>query len=226
MKKRLIALILIIVMIGISGCITNKKLCREEEAKNEALKYLNANYSDTFKPKVYIGKNWSYDYETVTFTSEKYPDGIVEVIIEEKDDGKLKFSDNYYHYYMLDDAISYGESLVTDKDAIVKVRFFDAIISDELAGAKSFKEWVEQGAAWVEFFIITKNTLSKNDQEQIAYKVSSDKIYSYIYFITTDDENLLQDVTLDEIFNNQSKYIEEKHKYRINRDSKIEKEFK
>lgn len=193
-----------------------------EEIRAEALAYLNNCYSDTFTPKVYTSSNWAYEYESITFTSEKYPGTIVEVRVYKNDDGTYRFKDNYFRCYMMDSAINYGKALIVEENAVIKARFPNTIWSDELAGAQSFEEWREYGTACVDLFVITRNALPTDVQARIANKVADDKVYGSVVFIATSEENLLKDKTLDEILNNQSKFVVSKNDYYIDSNFEIE----
>lgn len=221
-KRFLLLLITILIMIGVCGCMdTNKKDTLAEEIRTEALAYLNNNYSDTFTAKLFIASNWAYEYESITFTSQKYPDAVVEVRVYKNDDGTYRFKDNYYHCYMMDSAASYGKALLAEENAVVKVRFANTVWSDELNGARSFEEWVERESARADFFVITGNALSADEQIEIVGKIANDKVCGYVTFFVTTEENLLQDMSLDEILNQQSKFVVGENKYFINRQFEI-----
>ena len=224
LKYILLVLVTIFIMIGVCGCMKeNDKNVQEEKIKREALEYLNSNYLDTFTANVYTSNNWAYEYESITFTSEKFPDGVVEVRVNKSEDGKYYFKDNYYHFYMLDSAINYGKSLVMEEDVVVKARFLNSVWSDELSGAQSFEEWKTQGTAYVDFFIITGTPLASGIQENIVSKIATDKVSGTIVFVVTNDKDFLQDITLDDILNNQSDYVVSKNEYYIDSNFKIEK---
>lgn len=222
-KRLLLLLISIFIMIGVCGCMeTNNKDTLAEEIKTEALAYLNNNYSDTFTAKVFSASNWAYEYESITFTSEKFPGAVVEVRVYKNDDGTYRFKDNYFHCYMNDGAVNYGKAIIEEENAVVKVRFPNTVWSDELAGAQSFEDWKAQGTACADIFVITQNALSKDAQTAIAGKVAKDKVLGSVVFIVTNDENLLQDKTLDDILNNQSKFVVSKNDYYIDSNFEIE----
>ena len=222
-KRFLLLLITIIIMMGVCGCMeTTNKVVLAEEIRTEALAYLNKSYSDTFTAKVFTASNWAYEYESITFTSEKYPDAIVEVRVYKNDDGTYRFKDNYFHCYMNDSAVNYGKAIIEEENAVVKVRFPNTVWSDELEGAQSFEDWKAKGTACADIFVITQNALSKDAQTAIAGKVAKDKVLGSVVFIVTNDENLLQDKTLDEILNNQSKFVVSKNDYYIDSNFEIE----
>lgn len=194
---------------------TNNKETKAEKIKTEALAYLSTNYSDTFTAKLFTSSSWAYKYDSITFTSDKYPEEIVEVHAYENEDGTYRFIDNYYHCYMLKSAIDYAKSFMIFEDAVVKVSFQNTVWSDELAGAQTFEEWKTKGTADADFFIITADSLTTGVQKEIVSKLAADKVSGNIVFVVTEDETLLQDKTLDEILNNQNKYVVSKSEYDI-----------
>lgn len=54
--------------------------------------------------------------------------------------------------------------------------------------------------------VITQSAISQDVQTEIASKIATDKVLCAIAFIATNDENLLEDKTLDEILGNQTKF--------------------
>ena len=229
MKKAFALATIFLVIAGIlCGCIfggQEKVANTPDEFKDLALAYLNENYDgDTFTPRIYSGSNWAYEYESVTFTSEKFHDAIVEVRVYKNEDGTYRLKDNYYHCYMAESAIKYGEALVGEVNAAIKVRFHNTVWSDELAGAKTFAEWKEHGTACADIFVITEGMLSADVQTGIVKKIADDKVCGYVYFLATEAEDLLQDVSLDDILNDQAKYVVGKNVYFINRQFEYQEE--
>ncbi len=215
-KRCSLMLIIILIMIGVCGCMeTNNVETKAEQIKAEALTYLNSNYSDTFTAKLYSASGWAYEYESITFTSEKYPENIVEVRAYKDEDDKYRFIDNYYHCYMQESAEKYVKSLVSIENVVVKISFQNTVWSDELQGAKSFEEWQKKGTADADFYIITKEELSTELRMEMISKLVNDNVSGDIVFIVTRDENFLEEKSLDEILNNQKKYIESKIEYDI-----------
>ena len=216
LKRTLIVVITALLLIGVCGCAkTKNKETLAEEMQAEALAYLNDRYTDTFTPNVYTSSNWAYEYESITFTSGKYPRTSVEVRAYKNNDGTYRFKDNYFRCDMMDGAISYGKSLIEENPAVVKARFPNTVWSDELDGAISFEEWKAQGTACVDLFVITGYAFSTDVQEGIVSKAAEDKVCGSVVFIITDDENLLSGKTLDEILNNHNKFVVGKNTYTI-----------
>lgn len=222
--KRVIPLFLVLALaIGLTACgsMTGNKEIPAEKICSEALAYLNSNYSDTFTANVYTPSSWAYEYESITFGSEKFPGVVVEVRVYKNDDGTYRFKDNYYHCYMLEEAVSYCRNILDLESAAVKIRFPHTIWSDELGDAKSFEEWVKLGTCNMEIFVITKNTLSDDIQAGLVNSVAAEKIIGSVTFMTTNDGNLLADRELDEILNNQREFVVRQNKYFINSDFEI-----
>ena len=122
---------------------------------------------------------------------------------------------------MNNDAVDFFKEFL--KDAEVKVRFPNTIWSDELGGASSFSEWQSIGNCKVDSYFITNNTLSDDVMNSIVESIAKQKVSGTVTFITTADENKLRSEDLDNILNNQDKFISEKYEYYINSDFKPEK---
>ena len=118
-------------------------------------------------------------------------------------DGVFTFKDNYYHCFMMNDAIDYLRVLTSEQTVSTKVRFLNAVWSDELNGAKTFAEWVDCGNCNLDVFYITNAPLSSDAKNRIVVSISECKIFGSVYFLTTNDELLLDSKTIDEILNNQ-----------------------
>ncbi len=222
-KRLSLLLAVMIIMSAVCGCSgTENKNIRAEKIKVEALAYLNNSYSDRFTAKTYTSSNWAYEYESITFKSEKFPHATVEVRIYKNDDGTYSFKDNYYHCYMMDGAVNYGRTLLSEEKATVKVRFRNTVWSDELNGAQTFEEWIAEGTACAEFFVITGNELPTEVQTEMVSKMAEDKVFGTVVFFVTNDENLLEEKNLDEILNNQNKFVVNENKYFITSDFQIE----
>ena len=219
--KYLLALFIVLLAVGVCGC---KKEPYAEKIRAEAESYLNEHYSDTFMPAVFIPGGWAYEFESITFSSEKYPEERVEVRVYQNDDGTYRFKDNYYHCYMMDSAVEYARAVLGEETAAVKVRFRNTVWSDELDGAETFEQWQARGTACAEFFVITRSTLAADAQLNIVEKIAEDQVSGMVMFLVTDDENLLRDKTLNEILNNQSKFVVGKDRYSIDYDFAVKAE--
>lgn len=192
-----------------------------EIMREKATEYLNKKYNDTFTAEGYTSSNWAYDYSSITFTPKSFPSSIVEVRAYKNADDSYTFKDNYFKCLMNNDAVDFFKEFL--KDAEVKVRFPNTIWSDELGGASSFSEWQSIGNCKVDSYFITSNTLSADVMNSIVESIAKQKVSGTVTFITTADENKLRSEDLDNILNNQDKFISEKYEYYINSDFKPEK---
>ena len=215
--RRLLSFLLIgIVMIGATSCMNNSN--KAETMRDLASKYLQK-YDDVFTPKGFSSSNWAYEYSVITFEASKYPGSVVEVRAYKNDDGSYRFKDNYFKFYMLDDAKKcISNELAKDTMSEIKIRFPSSIWSDEIEGCNSFEDWVSTGDCRLDIFIISQESISESDQEQIVNDIKEKKISGTITFITTPDKNNLIDYSLDDVLNNQKELVSSKKEYRINKD--------
>ena len=227
-KRPFLIAMAICIVFGFCGCGGTKKVQStlpeenqntiSEEIQNikeEAAAYLSNHYPDTFSPKLYTPKNWAYEYESLIFTSQKYPDAQIEVRAYKNEDGDYRFKDNYFRSSMMADAVCYGEFLLQGTPGVVKVRFPYTIWSDDLGGANSFEGWKAQGTACVDIFVFSSTPLSAAMQREIVGKVKADRVYGSVQFVVTEDESLLCNKTLDDILNNQKEYVVAKKIYNV-----------
>ena len=223
MRKFWIAILLVVLCIGVCGCMSNQKQNQAETTRERALEYLRSNYEDVFTAQAYSANNWAYRYESVTFTSKKYPGATVEVRVYQNEDNSVTFVDNYFHCYMMQDAVDYSKSLLGTNTVSVKVRFSNSIWSDDLVDAKSFTQWKELGNCEMDVFVIAKEALSQNEQTAFMETLVLEKITGMVTFFTTSDAELLVDYTLDDVLNNQSKLIQSRSQYYVNSITGIQK---
>lgn len=222
MRQLPVLLMIVLITMGVGGCMSDNKQSSAERMREKALEYLNMNYDDTFTAKGYASSNWAYEYETITFAPGKYSDSIVEVIAYKNDDGSYVFKDDYFKCYMQSDARTYFAGLLEDTICSIKIRFPDAIWSDELGNATSFEEWKNLGSCEVDIFVFTSTEVKEELRISYVNKVASDKIEGTVTFFTTSDDELLADYNLDEILNNQSEYVGSKCRYYINENYEVE----
>lgn len=223
-KIKIICLILVIFLnLGVCGCMIDNKKITAENMRDNALDYLNTNYDDTFAEKGYSSCNWAYDYSIVTFTSEKYDDAFVEVRAYKNQDGSYTFKDNYFHFYMQNDAELYFTEFLNEINPLtIKVRFPNTIWSDELDGAFSFNEWKAKGKCSIDVYFITQYEIETSIQKEVVNKIAFEKITGLVTFLSTDEINSLKNETLDDILNNQNDFIKSKKDYYINTDFEID----
>ena len=210
-------------IMGVCGCMSNNRQNSAEEMQDNALTYLTNKYDDNFTSKGYSPSNWAYEYSSITFISEKYPDSVVEVRAYKNDDGTYSYQDNYFKCFMYDEAVAYFKSIVVGVYPLtVKVRFPSTVWSDELNNASSFTEWKANGNCTADVFFITHQNLSDEDKNKVVHNIADNNISGTITFFTTSNGNNLLDEPLDDILNNQSSFIEGKCEFYINSKFEIE----
>ena len=151
--KRIISLFLIIaVFFSPSGCAKNES-AEDKKARiiSEATAYLKENYPDD-KFTYVDGRppNWAYNYYELGFSSKNYHNKEFSVFGvsngEKNDEGltKITYSDDYYKYYMLEDAEKYFYDTAKQylgEDIVVKVSIQGGIAAAE--GVNNNKSLVE-----------------------------------------------------------------------------------
>ena len=213
MRKIVVFLMLIVTLLGVSGCMNyghgtvseNPKMTKNllaEKKKNDALKYLTEKYTDDeFVEQAYSQSDWAYDYETIVFLSKKYNEKF-SVYIE---DSNLQesFYDNYYTLYMKTEAEKYYydmcEDLIGNKFA-VKVRFNDDNINDS-AGKISFEEYIENFHSNIDICFIISSDLDRNSQESIINRFIEKQYSESICFYMVGLIDTVESMSYDEVVN-------------------------
>lgn len=221
-KRALAALLAILATAGMSGCMLGGKRSSAEQLRTQALEYLADRYSDAFTAIGYSSADWAYPYESIRFSCEKFPDAVVEVRACKNEDGNYLFKDNYYQCCMMDDAVAYCTDSAGLEQIHVKVRFSNAVWSDDLKDAQTFADWLSLGNCRLDVFVISSDALLPETQIAYVEQLASDRIAGSVSFITTDDRDLLAGKPLDEILNRQSEYVIEKTDYFINSNFEVE----
>ena len=149
--KRLLAILLVLILsVSMAGCskfaqqnqsasdtTSSKRITHEDVKKkviNEASEYLKKNYPDDNFTFVSIGStNWAYNYYRLSFKSEKYDNQQVMVYGSLNDESEVTpytYSDDYYQYYMKDDAEEYFSLKLKkylENEFVIKVTFTTGI---------------------------------------------------------------------------------------------------
>lgn len=221
-KRIIITLTIIVSMIGVCGCMSNANN-KAENISNLAKEYLHNRYDDEFTLKGYYGKGWAYDYSTVTFSSKKYNEALIEVRVYENEDNTYQFNDNYFNYYMESGAIDFFENLIDNDDVIIKVRFPGYIWSNDLLEAKTFLDWQKSGKCEMEVFLFSNVEIPVDVIEHYSEKVAINKIRGRVSFYTFDASSISSNILLDELLNNQEMNVKLKTRFYINLDFNVEK---
>lgn len=210
-------------MSGVKKYAIKQKYNTAEEKKELALSYLEENYDDTFTPEGYMAACWAYDYDLVTFTPAKYPDGVVKVEIHEED-GELLLKDNYFKLYMHDDAYKYLDDLISeviDSYNLFFVELDDVELPPELDNQSTFLDYVASGQCYVRAVITTQEKLDSETEVQIIQRIADNKIRGSVYLLEIKNETPLAMYSFNELMD--SDWILHEKRYFINKDNTIEK---
>lgn len=222
-KGIILFLIAGIIMMGVFGCMKNANSNQAEKVRELAHEYLNGKYDDNFVAKGYSKENWAYNYATVTFASEKYVELLIEVRVYKNEDGTYCFEDNYFRCTMEPDAIEYLEGILGIDSKNIKIRFSGATWSDDLAGAQKFIDWKNQGTCSMDVYVLTESELSEERRNVSVNAIANERICGCVNFYVTKEVDVVTGIDIDEVLNNQSKFIQSKTEYYINSDFKVEK---
>jgi len=223
MKKTILFLMVIFLMIGACGCMLNNNENKAEIIKDAALKHLEQNYSDSFKPLGYVSDDWAYDYSTVSFESKKYDD-TVEVRVY-SGDSEYIFEDNYFTLVMHDDSEEFFDRIIRGYglSAVVKTKFVSFSLPKNLDGELSFAEYVSSEQCNMEVYLITEADVDSQILESILTDICNAKIMGLVKFVTTNDKNLLSDYDIDAIANNEKELVKSKTSYCIDNEFHVQK---
>lgn len=232
MKKILAFFVLIITMIGVSGCMNNsngtvpENTIKNENAiaekkKNEALEYLSEKYlDDKFAEQAYRQSNWAYDYDVFVFHSNKY-NADFSVYMEEVD-SQVKFRDDYYTLYLKDDAENFYYKMCKDiinNTFSVKVRFNDDSINDS-TGKITFEEYISFPHSNIDVCFVISGDSDISAQEDIISRFIEKKYSESICFYRVDTIEEVESMNYDEVVNGNNK-VEKLSRYNINDDLSV-----
>ncbi|WP_026478372.1 hypothetical protein [Alkaliphilus transvaalensis] len=72
-KRAILIGLTILIVIGLSGCLKNKKMSYTPEGiKERMLAYLEEKYNEEFVPISLTMKNWAYDYDSLRAYPQKW----------------------------------------------------------------------------------------------------------------------------------------------------------
>lgn len=211
-------------MSGVKKYTIKQKYNTAEEKKELALSYLEENYDDTFTPEGYMAACWAYDYDLVTFTPAKYPDGVVNVEIHEED-GELLLKDNYFKLYMHDDAYKYLDDVISeviDSYNLFFVELDEEELPPELDNQSTFLDYVASEQCDVVVYITTPERLDDETEMKIVQRIADNKIRGFVYFWEIEDETALSRYSFSEIVNRHSNLILYENSYTIHKDFTID----
>ena len=209
MKKRLLAILLIVILfVNVTACsktaqqdgntsntTSSKRMTTEDVKKkiiNEATEYLKKNYPDDNFTFVSIGStNWAYNYYRLSFKSEKYDNQQFMVYGSLNDESEVTpytYSDDYYQYYMKDDAEEYFIGLAEkyiDGTINVNITFETTIYcTKQIDNKLDFYENLSRNQIYFNLcFIYDGNLENKKDSIELFLKKMVDvRVYTLIWF--------------------------------------------
>lgn len=240
MKKRLLAILLIVILfVNVTACsktaqqdgntsnTTSSKRMTTEDVKerviNQATEYLKKNYPDDNFTFVSIGStNWAYNYYRLSFKSEKYDNQQVMVYGSLNDESEVTpytYSDDYYQYYMKDDAEKYFYDLskkYLGEDIVVKVIFSKEIGSTQsIKREKTFSQNLKDDSVTISLYIFSekKHGEIKDDFELLLNCLINNKIYISISYLCIDHLFYIKNKDINYIINNFDRYNIEMNDY-------------
>lgn len=232
-KKRLLAILLAVILsVSATACskpiqqsgntsetTSSKKMTLEGVKKrviNEASEYLKKNYPDDNFTFVSIGStNWAYNYYRLSFKSEKYDNQQFMVYGSLNDESEVTpytYSDDYYQYYMKDDAEEYFSLKLKkylENEFVIKVTFTTGI-----GGAKAvnnnqtFAENIENDnfLCWVYIFSNQEFENVDSQIEKFAKEIADNNITVTLYYIYTKQLTTVSKYTTNKIFDEIESY--------------------
>ena len=232
-KKRLLAILLAVILsVSATACskpiqqsgntseTTSSKRITPEDVKkkviNEASEYLKKNYPDDNFTFVSIGStNWAYNYYRLSFKSEKYDNQQVMVYGSLNDESEVTpytYSDDYYQYYMKDDAEEYFSLKLKkylENEFVIKVRFkggigFTKIVNND----QSFTENIKNDKFFCLVYIFLNQEFKNVDDqiEKFVKEIADDNINIDLYYIYTKQLVTISKDSTNDVFNRLKSY--------------------
>ena len=232
-KKRLLAILLAVILsVSATACrnpiqqsgntsetTSSKKMTLEDVKKrviNEASEYLKKNYPDDNFTFVSIGStNWAYNYYRLSFKSEKYDNQQFMVYGSLNDESEVTpytYSDNYYQYYMKEDAEEYFSLKLKkylENEFVIKVRFKGGIgFTKAVNNNQTFIENIENDNFRCLVYIFSNQEFEQVDNEikKFAKEIADNNITIKIYYIYTKQLLTVSKYTTNDIFDKLKSY--------------------
>ena len=233
MKKTVsVLLLLVMLLFSLTACnFIHKRITPADVKKRvieEATKYLKENYpDDEFIFKSAASPNWSDKYYKIGFITKKYDNQELTVYAEstkeKSKDGftKYKYVDNYYQYYMYDDAEKFFYDIAKkcfgkNDNIVIKTSLSSSKEDAErIPVNSSFKEELRNKDIFIGvIYIFTDNEKVYNDNDKIksfVNELDNKDICKFTIYVYTDKIKEINNMKLDEIIDNSERYyIKEK----------------
>lgn len=231
--KRLLAILLVLILsVSMAGCskfaqqnqsssetTSSKKMTLEDVKKrviNEASEYLKKNYPDDNFTFVSIGStNWAYNYYRLSFKSEKYDNQQVMVYGSLNDESGVTtytYSDDYYQYYMKEDAEEYFSLKLKkylENEFVIKVDFFDGIgFTKAVNNNQTCAENIENDNFRCLVYIFSNQEFKNvgNQIEKFTKEIADNNITITLYYIYTKQLTTVSKYTTNKIFDEIESY--------------------
>ena len=225
--KRIISLFLIIaVFFSPSGCAKSES-AEDKKARviSEATAYLKENYpNDEFTYIEGRSPNSAYNYYELGFTSKNYDNKQFSVFGGEKDEKneegltKITYYDDYYQYYMIEDAEKYFYDIAKEylgEDIVVKVDVQNGLAAAEkIQNNKNFVDNLKDDSIlpFVHMFGLNSYAKEKDNINNFFKQLSEYKagiVFNYYY---VKDFSEIKDKNINDILDKGEKYyLEKKH---------------
>ena len=234
--KRLLAILLVLIFsVSTAGCskfaqqnqsasdtTSSKRITHEDVKKkviNEASEYLKKNYpDDNFTFVSAASPNWADNYYKVGFKTEKYDNQ--EVIVygsssDKKDEDGFTiytYSDDYYQYYMKDDAEEYFSLKLKkylENEFVIKVDFFDGIgFTKAVNNNQTCAENIENDNFRCLVYIFSNQEFKNvgNQIEKFTKEIADNNITITLYYIYTKQLTTVSKYTTNKIFDEIESY--------------------
>lgn len=236
MKKRLLAILLIVILfVNVTACsktaqqdgnasnTTSSKRITPEDVKarviNQATEYLKKNYpDDKFTFISAASPNWADNYYKVGFKTEKYDNQQVMVYgsssDKEDEDGFTiyTYSDDYYKYYMKNDAEEYFSLKLKkylENEFVIKVRFRDGIgFTKAVNNDQTCTENIENDNFRCLVYVFSNQKFENVDNqiEKFAKEIADNNITVNLYYIYTKQLTTVSKYTTNKIFDEIKSY--------------------
>lgn len=228
--KRLLAILLVLILsVSATACskpiqqsgstseTTSSKRITPEDVKerviNQATEYLKKNYpDDNFTFISAASPNWADNYYKVGFKTEKYNNQQVMVYgssSDKKDEDGFTiytYSDDYYQYYMKDDAEEYFSLKLKkylENEFVIKVRFKDGIgFTKAVNNNQTCAENIENDNFRCLVYIFSDQEFKNVDNqiEKFVKEIADNKITIRLYYIYTKRLTTVSKYTTNKIF--------------------------
>ena len=232
-KKRLLAILLVLILsVSTAGCskfaqqnqsssetTSSKKMTHEDVKKkviNEASEYLKKNYpDDNFTFVSAASPNWADNYYKVGFKTEKYDNQEVIVYGSPKDESGVTtytYSDDYYQYYMKEDAEEYFSLKLKkylENEFVIKVDFFDGIgFTKVVNNNQTCAENIENDNFRCLVYIFSNQEFKNvgNQIEKFTKEIADNNITITLYYIYTKQLTTVSKYTTNKIFDEIESY--------------------